>query len=178
MLDHLFPACPPPFFFKWRLARTCQFHFFMPGSVHSGSGSWDDCGWAFPDELRVSSFPERFPNYACSVASSAYSDFIGSRVFRCNLPPALLAEWPGSFTWHCGNTGVERTLSKSQHTKLTLEKKILPPLPAGIRTCNLSITGPALYQQVIPASSLHEHFTDVLLKTKKRYTVLDFLNNC
>ena len=27
-------------------------------------------------------------------------------VFRCNLPPALLAEWPGSFTCHCGNTGV------------------------------------------------------------------------
>ena len=22
----------------------------------------------------------------------------------CNLPPALLAEWPGSFTCNCGNT--------------------------------------------------------------------------
>ena len=22
-----------------------------------------------------------------------------------NLPPALFAEWPGSFTCHCGNTG-------------------------------------------------------------------------
>ena len=29
---------------------------------------------------------------------------------------------------HCGNTGVERTLKKHQRTKLTLEKKILPPL--------------------------------------------------
>ena len=29
--------------------------------------------------------------------------------FRCNLPPALLAEWPGSFTCHCGNAGVEWT---------------------------------------------------------------------
>ena len=26
---------------------------------------------------------------------------------------------------HCGNTGVEQTLNKSQHTKFTLEKKIL-----------------------------------------------------
>ena len=26
-------------------------------------------------------------------------------MFRCNLPPALLAEWPGSFTCHCGNKG-------------------------------------------------------------------------
>ena len=30
-------------------------------------------------------------------------------MFSCNLPPALLAEWPGSFTCYCGNTGVERT---------------------------------------------------------------------
>ena len=52
-------------------------------------------------------------------------------VFRRNLPPALLAEWPGSFTCHCGNTGVERTPNKSQHTKLTLEKNILPPLLPG-----------------------------------------------
>ena len=28
--------------------------------------------------------------------------------FSCNLPPALLAEWPGFFTCYCGNTGVER----------------------------------------------------------------------
>ena len=27
-------------------------------------------------------------------------------MFSCNLPPALLAEWPGSFTSYCGNTGV------------------------------------------------------------------------
>ena len=30
-----------------------------------------------------------------------------------------------------GNTGVEWTPNKSQHTKLTLEKKILPPLLLG-----------------------------------------------
>ena len=32
---------------------------------------------------------------------------------------------------HCGNMGVERTPNKSQHTNLTLEKKILPPLLPG-----------------------------------------------
>ena len=26
-------------------------------------------------------------------------------VFRNNLPPTFLAEWPGSFTCHCGNAG-------------------------------------------------------------------------
>ena len=34
-------------------------------------------------------------------------------------------------TCHCGTTGVEQTPNKSQHRKLTLEKKILPPLLPG-----------------------------------------------
>ena len=35
----------------------------------------------------------------------------GACVFGCNLPPALLAEWPGSFTCYCSklsNTGMEQ----------------------------------------------------------------------
>ena len=32
------------------------------------------------------------------------------------------------------NTGVERTPNKSQHTKLTLEKNIFPPLLTGFST--------------------------------------------
>ena len=64
--------------------------------------------------------------------------------FRRNLPHAPLAEWPGPFACHCGNTGVERTPNKSQHRNLTLEKKIPPAASAGIRTRNLSITSPAL----------------------------------
>ena len=28
-------------------------------------------------------------------------------MFSCNLPPALLTEWPGSFACYCGNRGVE-----------------------------------------------------------------------
>ena len=35
---------------------------FRPGSVHSSSASWDDCGRMFPDELRVISFLDRFPH--------------------------------------------------------------------------------------------------------------------
>ena len=54
-------------------------------------------------------------------------------MFRCDLPLALLAEWPGSFTCHCGNMVVEWTLHKSQHTNLTLEKKILPSLLPGFK---------------------------------------------
>ena len=56
---------------------------FRPGSVHSGSVSRDDCGLAFADELSVNSFPHSFPLCAWTVAKSALSDFIGSRVYVC-----------------------------------------------------------------------------------------------
>ena len=51
----------------------------------------------------------------------------GACVFSCNLPQALLAEWPGSFTCYYLNTGEKMDTKISQHRKLTLEKKILPP---------------------------------------------------
>ena len=46
---------------------------------------------------------------------------------------------------------MEWTPNESQHTKLTLENKILPPLLKETRTRNLLITCPALYQQALPA---------------------------
>ena len=50
--------------------------------------------------------------------------------------------------------GVERTPNKSQHTVLTLEKKIiLPRAPAGFRTRNLSITSPTLLPTSYPGTS-------------------------
>ena len=66
-------------FLKWRLACA----LFMPGSAHSGSANWDNCGQMFPLKLCVSSFPERFPHHAWTVAQSAHSDFVGSRAFAC-----------------------------------------------------------------------------------------------
>ena len=55
----------------------------------------------------------------------------GVCVFRCNLPPALLEEWPRSLSCHCGNIGVERPPNESKHTKITLEKKLHSPLVPG-----------------------------------------------
>ena len=87
----------------------------------------------FPDKVRVSLCPDRFPHCLDSgIVSPLRLPWVkGVCVFRCNLPPALLAERPGSLTCHCGNMGMEEILNKSQHTKLTLEKKILPPLLLG-----------------------------------------------
>ena len=73
-------------------------------------------------------------------------------MFSCNLLPALLAERPGSFTCHCGSTDVERTPNKSQHTKLILQKKILPPLPPGLELATFRSPVRDSYQQAILAS--------------------------
>ena len=43
---------------------------------------------------------------------------------------------------------MKRTPNKSQHTKLTLERKFLPPILPGIELAFLTITSPAL----LPAS--------------------------
>ena len=72
-------------------------------------------------------------------------------MFRCNLPSLLLAEWPGSFTCHCSNMGVEQTPNKSQHTKLTLEKKILPPPLSRFKLATFWSRVLRTYQQAILA---------------------------
>ena len=83
----------------------------------------------------------------------------GVCVFRCNLPHVLLAQWLGSFTCHCSNTGVERIPNKSQHTKLTLQKKILPPFLPGLK---LATFQPQVWHST---NKLSRHHSRSTLKT-------------
>ena len=110
MFDSSFPACTFFalffFFFKAEINLRKLIPHSRPGSANSSSASWDDCDWVFPDELCVSSFPDRFPHYTCSIVSPLQLRCVKVVcMFRCNLPPAFLAKWLGSFTCHCGNTG-------------------------------------------------------------------------
>ena len=69
MFDNLFPACTYLFiYFKVKISSRTLIPLLRPRSVHSGSASWDDCDWVFPDEFCMSSFPNRFPHYACTAA--------------------------------------------------------------------------------------------------------------
>ena len=62
MFGKSFPAWAFFFFFYLvGISSRTLIPLFRPGSVHSGSASWDDCDRVFPDELRVSLFPDRFP---------------------------------------------------------------------------------------------------------------------
>ena len=40
------------FFFEEEISSRSLIPLFTPGSVHSGSASWGDCGRMFPDNLR------------------------------------------------------------------------------------------------------------------------------
>ena len=60
MFDHLLPTCI--FFFEVEISSRTLIPLFMPGSVHSGSVSWDDCGRIYPDKLHMSLFLDRFPH--------------------------------------------------------------------------------------------------------------------
>ena len=51
--------------------------------------------------------------------------------------------------------GVEQTPNKSQHTKLTLEKKILPPLLPEFKLATFQLQDWRSYQQAILASSMY-----------------------
>ena len=75
---------PPVPFFSLSGDYSCTLiPLFRPGSIHSGSASWDNCGQMFPDKLHASLFPGRFAHYAWTVAQSSHIDFIGSKVYVC-----------------------------------------------------------------------------------------------
>ena len=58
-------------------------------------------------------------------------------MFSCNLPPALLAEWPGSFTCYCGNMGVERIPKLESAQKVNPGEENSPAAPTVIWTRDL-----------------------------------------
>ena len=66
--------------------------------------------------------------------------------------------------FHRGNTRVERTPNKSQHTKLTPEKKILPTLPPGFEL--------GTFRSRV-RRSYHKLSRPPLWKTRKRRNIFD-----
>ena len=97
-----------PFFFpKVEMSSHMLIPLFRPGSVQSGSVSWDDCDRVFPDGLRVRSFPERFPHPAWTAAQSAHSNFDVSRVYACLGVTCHLHFWQNDRGFSC-TTAVTR----------------------------------------------------------------------
>ena len=101
IFDHLFPACAFfVFVFEMEISSRTLISPLRPGSVHSGSASWDDCGRMFPDKLCLSSFPDRFHTLCLNngIVSPLRLRWVkGVCVFQFKLPPALFARMTGVF---------------------------------------------------------------------------------
>ena len=83
----------------------------MSGLAHSGSASWDDwpnVPWQVACEL-VSRYVPSLCLHSSIVGPLQLPRVKGVHMFRYNLLPALLAEWPGSLMCHCSNIGVKWT---------------------------------------------------------------------
>ena len=72
----------------------------------------------FPDVLRVSSFPDRFPNNAWAVALSAHSDFVTSRVYVCLGATCHLHFWQNE-RGLLRAIGTTTTITSDSHKKET-----------------------------------------------------------
>ena len=84
--EHLTTHSPPVlfFFFFWVKISLCiLIPLFMPGSDHSGSSSWDDCGRCSLTSCVWACFRIGFPQNALIAAWSAHSNFTGSRMYAC-----------------------------------------------------------------------------------------------
>ena len=93
----------------------------------------------FSDELRVSLLPDRFPHYAWTEAQSAPFDFNRSKEYACLGVTCHLHFWQNDRGLLCAiavTQGWNGHQTKSQHTKLTLEEKVLPPHLPGFTLAN------------------------------------------
>ena len=120
-------------FLKWRSAHSHQFHSLFqhqstvaqPAETTVAECSLTNCVWA---RFRIGSHTMPWQRQSQPDPTSL-GQVKGVCVFRCNLPPALLAKWPGSFMCYCGNKGVEQTPNKTQHTHTHTDKHTLLSLP-------------------------------------------------
>ena len=83
---------------------------------------------------------------------------LGVCVFRCNQPPALLAEWLGSFTCK-GGTDTEWETAQ----KVNSGEENSPTAPARTGTCKHSTMGPALPTSY-PSFPSYTHVNEPLIK--------------
>ena len=72
------------------------------------SGVLTALAWLVPHETAAVSAYSVCTIQSCTISPHAKPHTEGARVFSCNLPPVLLAEWPGSFRCYSGNTGMEQ----------------------------------------------------------------------
>ena len=92
--------------------------------------------------------------------------------FSCNLPPALLAQWPGSFTCCHGNTGMERIPKQESEQMVDPREENSPTALARTWTCDLSIISPTLcHWRVFTTTTILKRQTGIHCHHFKHWTL-------
>ena len=127
MFDSSFPACT--FFFKVEISSHTPIPFFMPGSVHSGSRSWDDCSPVFPDKWLVI-YKQNRDSQSPTWTTSLCWGVVGSTAGTGKLFFQSETQEKGT---HFGNNGTH-----SSPSSLQLWNKKLNPFSSHERTLGAS----------------------------------------
>ena len=91
------------------ICDSTQVNIFYSAFLNiSQSGVLTALTWLVPHDTAAVSARSVYTIQPCTMSLYAKPHTWGTCVFNCNLPSALLEEWPGSFTCYCGNTAVER----------------------------------------------------------------------
>ena len=94
--------------------------------------------------------------YAIQPCTSLQCHFIPNNIhrvhvcFSCILPPALLAQWPRSFTCYRSNTRMERIPKQESEQMVDPGEENSPTALTRTWTCDLLILSPTLCRWAIP----------------------------
>ena len=144
-----------------RLYHFIAWIFDIHGSSVLDSALWLLHGWCHVKLLlsrrRLCVHHSTIHQFTVSVAIHSKShNMQGACMFSCNLPPALLAEWPGSFMCYCSGTDTEIRVS----TESWPWRRQFPTTPVGTWTRGPFDQEPdALTAELPPLPSVRVHHT-------------------
>ena len=92
------------------------------------------------------------PEQHCPPTPTCLSQAKAVCMLKCNLPPALCAEWQGSFMYYCSNMREGWILRWKSAQKVNSGEQNFPDAPATARDwiCDLLMKSPVLYHWAVP----------------------------
>ena len=164
MFSHLFPVCTFFSFLEVEVSLCTLYARISPQWLSKLRQLWPNV----PSQVMCKLISKKVPTPCLDSGTVSPLRLCWVKsvcVFRCDLP--LLSEWPGSFTCHCGNTGVNRHWIRVS-TQINSGEENSPTAPAEIRTRNLLITSPTLLPTNYPGWHSRTQHSKVHIDTYTR----------
>ena len=127
---HSLPVLLPLFFLLVESSSYTLIPLFTPGSVHSSSASWDDCGQVFPNEWADTDF-KHHTNFPCSRFLSCVRHGQKSDDSWAASQSLCYKQWQIHINWN----GVTKIVMKASDLKFCVRARLLPPDKHSITKC-------------------------------------------